>query len=109
MPDLKGMQKRAAAHIKRWGGPGFLIRDGVKRSCFIGKAEYSWKERDLVEEGQERFVVAAPIAIPPEYKLDDVQFAGKLYTILKPVIGERPNGVIVIKYIMDVKFAGNAT
>jgi hypothetical protein len=96
------MQASATRLIKRWGGPGGnLIRSGVKRKAFMAMGEWKPAERALVEEGAVRILVSAPQSIPPDYKLDLIEFpinSGMVYRIVKPVRGERPDGVTVIKY-----------
>lgn len=99
MPNLQAMQKRAHTALKRWNGnkPGFLVRAGVRRAALIARSEYSPKERALYLDGRERMIVAAyGLTVPPDHELDQLIFNGKLYRIIEPVKGARPDGTAML-------------
>lgn len=99
MPNLQAMQKRAHAALKRWNGgkPGYLVRDGVRRSAVIARSEYTPRERALYLDGRERFFVAAYLlAVPPDHEQDMLLFNGRLYRIIEPVKGARPDGTVML-------------
>lgn len=99
MPDLKGSQKRAADHIRRWNGgtQGYLLRNGARRSAIMGIAEYTPKERMLYLDKSTRFYIAAyKLLIEPDHEQDQIEFAGKLYNIVEPVRGPRPGGFAIV-------------
>lgn len=82
--------------IKRWGGPGFLIRGGVKRPCTIAMMEYKPSERGLYVDGSVNLRISTVgLTVEPDFELDTIQFAGKVYKIMMPATGPRPTGVAV--------------
>jgi hypothetical protein len=109
MPNLLAMQRRFKVNLKRWGGSGFLVRAGIKRACWIGRAEYTPRERGLYIDGAERFYIAAyGLAIAPDFELDEIEFKSKRYKINLPPTGPRPDG-LVIYYDCNVLYVGAAT
>lgn len=93
------MQKRAHAALKRWNGnkPGFLVRAGVRRAALIARGEYSPKERLLYLDGREKmFVAAYGLAVPPDHEQDMILFNSRLYRIIEPVTGARPDGTAML-------------
>lgn len=102
MADLVHLRASATRLIKSFGkGGGFIIRAGVKRPAFMAMSDWRPAERGMVEEGAVRILIAAPQTPEPDYKLDTLEFpkgSGKMYRIIKPIGGERPDGAYVIKY-----------
>jgi hypothetical protein len=100
MPDMPRLRADALRMIKRWGGQGFLVRDGIKRVAWMARAQYSAKDRGLFLDGSERFYIDGSIPIPPDFELDRIQFKGQgaqtfEYRILLPPEGPRPNGLVI--------------
>lgn len=109
MAGFNHIRSRNSAHrqIKRWGGVGYLVRNGVKRPATMAILEFSPRERDLVEEGIERIRVSAVgLTVTPDKELDTVEFKGRTYNINDPVEGPRPNGIVIF-YDLHVIFTGN--
>lgn len=99
MPNLQAMQIRAHAALRRWNGgkPGFLVRAGVRRAAVIARGEYSPRERQLYLDGREKLMIAAyQLAVPPDHELDQIIFNSRLYRIIEPVKGARPDGTVML-------------
>ena len=95
--------------IRRWGGPAFLERDGVRRPCVAARQEYKPQEVALFEIGSERMYVSAKnLAVPPDPQLDKLIFNGKRYSITQEPKGPRPNGMVMF-YDCNVMLIGDAT
>lgn len=102
--DFAEMAEHAAAMIRDWGSAAKLVRNGVERDCFAAVLDYNPRARGqaaLQLEGAERALIAAPLAIPPDFEQDKLAHGGKLYQIPTPVKGPRPAGVVVF-YDADV-------
>jgi hypothetical protein len=102
-------QLHADRFIKRWGNAGFLIRDGVKRKCFIARQDYSPRERGLFLDGAERMYISAyHLSVGPDHEQDTIEWNGTLYKIVAPVVGPRPAAVTIF-YDCSVMRTGPAT
>lgn len=101
MPNLVRSQQTAFKLIQRWGGQGFLIRDGVARPCTAARQTYSPQQRGLFLDGSERYFIAAlGLAVEPDCEQDQFRFKGAgnktmLYRITQPPVGPRPNGLVM--------------
>lgn len=88
------MLNTALRQIKRWGGSGFLVRDGVKRACWVCVIDYKPRDQDLRAIGAKQMLIAAKgLAVEPDRELDVVEFKGKTWRIVAPIKGPRPAGV----------------
>lgn len=99
--SLGAMQASATRLITKWGGPASLIREGVKRDCIAAIGSYSPRERALVHEDAVRILIKAPLILPPDHKLDEIEFpknSGKLYRIRVKPSGLASDGKTWIKY-----------
>ena len=97
-------RSRAVWHnqIARWGGGvnnGTLIRGTVRRPATMAMLEYTPKERagGLFQDGAVRFWVSAlhihnVEAKWPDNELDVLEFARRRYRILRPPLGQQPDG-----------------
>jgi hypothetical protein len=101
--DHDGMAKRAGAMIARWGKPAQLLRGGTLRPCVAAVLDYNPRARGLGLEGAERALIAAPLAIPPDFEQDKFVKNSKLYQIPTPVKGPRPGDVAVF-YDADIVY-----
>lgn len=93
------MQRRARVALLRWSGgkPGYLVRAGARRAAVIARGEYSPRERGLYLDGRERMYVAAHgLDVPPDHELDMLQLNDRLYRIIEPVRGTRPDGTVML-------------
>lgn len=103
--------RRKSAHrmIARWGGPGFLIRDGVKRPITCAMMEYRPAERGLYLDGSVNIRISTiGLTVPPDFEQDVIQFAGKIYKINTPPTGPRPTGEVVY-YDCNALYSSPAT
>jgi len=94
------VQRKALRLIKRFGRPDVtqpkLRRDGTDRDCVGVVIEYSPRERDLVEVGARRALLAAKgLTVPPDYRLDELVWMGDVYKIVAPDTGPRPGGTTI--------------
>jgi hypothetical protein len=91
-------QKQASAHrmIQRWGGIGYLIRDGVQRAATMARMEYTPRERGLFGDKASRIRISAiGLAVAPHHELDTILYEGEEYKILDEVTGPRVTNVFV--------------
>jgi hypothetical protein len=95
MADLPRSRKSADRLIKRWGGRGYIIREGVKRPAYMARLDYTPRERGLYQDGAERMYVSGLTPVGPDMEKDMLEFNGKTYRIVLPVTGPRPNGLII--------------
>lgn len=95
MPNLANSKKTADRLIKRWGGLGYLIREGVKRPAYMARLDYTPRERGLFQDGAERMFVSADVTTGPDHEHDQIEFNGRTYRIVEPVKGPRPNGLVI--------------
>lgn len=84
---------RAASMIKRRGVASKLSRNGVLRDCVAAMLEFSPSGKGLNLDEVSRFLVAAPLAIPPDHERDKLIFNGAVYQLTAPVRGPRPAGI----------------
>lgn len=85
--------QRAAAMIKRWGIAAKLSRNGTLRDCVAATLDFTPAGKGLNLDEVSRFLVAAPLAVPPDHELDKLVFNGSVYQLTAPVKGPRPGGV----------------
>lgn len=94
MATISAIKRQNAARriIVRWGGTGKLNRDGVRRSAVMAIVDWTPRERagGLVIENAVRIRVACPIAIPPEFDKDVIEFGGFSYRI-----ADKPRGPLI--------------
>jgi hypothetical protein len=95
MANLPRSRASADRLIKRWGGKGFIIRNGVKRPAYMARLDYTPRERGLFQDGAERMFVSGLTAVGPDHEQDELEFNGKTYKIVEPVKGPRPDGLII--------------
>jgi hypothetical protein len=87
-------QATSLRQIKKFGGAGYLRRDGDDRPCWVGIVDYKPRDAELRTVGARRALVAAKdLAVPPDREQDLIVFAGEVWRIVTPVSGPRPNGV----------------
>ncbi len=89
-----------AAHkmIKRWGGIGQFVRDGVDRNATMAIIDYRWQERQTIaQDNAVRIRVSGKDGVDPipDPLQDMIRFKGNLYKITTPSTGPRPAGTIV--------------
>lgn len=107
--NVSRSQKSAHNLIARWGGAGFLIRDGVKRPATMARLDYKPSERGLYIDGSELIRISAiGLTVEPDFNLDVIQFNGKIYKINIPTTGPRPTGVPIF-HDCNVLYSGPAT
>lgn len=94
--NIKAKQASAHRMIQRWGGIGYLIRNGVKRVATMARMEYSPRERGLYLDRSSRIRISAiGLAVAPDHEQDTIQYQGEAYKIILPVEGPRVTGVFV--------------
>jgi hypothetical protein len=82
--------------IQRWGGIGYLVRDGVQRAATMAEMEYTPRERGLFLDMSTRIRISAiGLAVAPDHEQDKIIYAGQLYNIVRPVEGPRITGQFV--------------
>lgn len=87
-------QATSLRQIKKFGGAGYLLREGVYRPCWVGIVDYKPYDARLKEVGARRALVAASgLEIPPDRDEDTIVFKGEIWRIVNPPTGPRPNGV----------------
>jgi hypothetical protein len=91
------VQRKALRLINRFGrADAALRRDGADRACTAVVIEFSPRERDLVEVGARRALVAAKgLAVAPDYRQDELVWMGEVYKIVAPDTGPRPGGTTI--------------
>jgi hypothetical protein len=98
MSDALIAGRQASAHrmIQRWGGVGYLIRNGVQRACTMARMEYSPRERGLYADKSSRIRVSMiGLAVLPDHEQDEVIYKGERYKILQLPEGPRVTDVFV--------------
>jgi hypothetical protein len=107
--NVARLQNTALRQIKRWGGQGFLVRDGAKRACWVCIIDYKPRDADLRMVGAKRALIAAKgLAVGPDRELDQVEFKGQRWRIVNPITGPRPNGTPIF-YDCEVVYESAAT
>ena len=107
--NIARLQNTALRQIKRWGGSGFLVRDGVKRPCQVCIIDYKPRDADLRMVGAKRALIAAKgLGTEPDREQDMIEFKGERWRIAAPVTGPRPNGTAVF-YDCEVVYDSAAT
>lgn len=102
------LQRTALRQIKRWGGAGYLVRNYIKRDCFVCIIDYKPRDAQLRTEGARNALIAArDLAIPPDREEDLIEFAGETWRIVEPPKGPRTNGVAIF-YDCEVMYVGVA-
>jgi hypothetical protein len=93
MVNLARSKQTAHGLILRWGGgPGYLVRNGVKRAATMGISDYSPRERGNFLDKTVRILISVIPSDPsPDYELDLIEFKGKRYSITMPPSGPRPS------------------
>lgn len=87
-------QATALRLIKRWGAKGSLRRDGVDRDAWIAIIDFGSRDRDLIEMGYKRCLIAAKgLTEEPDRNADLVVFKGKVWRFAGPIRSTRPNGI----------------
>src|SRR5690606_3129282 len=99
------MQNTFLRQMKRWGAIGALRRDGSSdREAWMAILDFNPRDRDLIEQGYRRCVIAAKgLDVPPDRELDVIVFNGEIWRIQSPVRGPRPNGVPIF-YECEVNY-----
>lgn len=93
--DHSALQASAGSMIGDWGLPAQLLRGSELRPCTAAVLDYIPRGKQLILEGAERCLIAAPLAIPPNHELDKLVKSGKLYNIVDPAKGPRPADIAV--------------
>lgn len=94
--SIKGRQMSAHRMIQRWGGIGYLIRNGVQRVATMARMEYAPKERGLfLDKSANIRVSMIGLATIPDYEQDEILYMGERYRILLPVTGPKVTDVFV--------------
>lgn len=85
--------------IRRFGRRAALRRNDTDRPVSAGVVEWKPHEKGLVLEGSQRAVVSALdpttkeiLAVPPDHEQDKLIFNGKIYRLVAPDRGPRPDG-----------------
>lgn len=82
--------------IQRWGGIGYLVRDGVQRVATMARIEYTPRERGLFGDKASRIRISViGLAVMPDFELDTILYKGEAYNILTPVEGPRVTDVFI--------------
>jgi hypothetical protein len=82
--------------IQRWGGVGYLIRDGEQRVATMARMEYTPRERGLFGDKASRIRISAiGLAVMPDFELDTISYEGETYNIVTPVEGPRVTGLFI--------------
>lgn len=92
MSDALIAQKQASAHrmIQRWGGIGYLVRNGEQRAATMARMEYTPKERGLFGDKASRIRISViGLAVAPDHEQDTILYMGEQYNIITPVEGPR--------------------
>lgn len=95
MVNLAHSRQTAHNLIQRWaqGKVGYLVRDGVKRKATMAIRDYSPRERgSFLDKSVSICISVLPTDPSPDHELDDIEFAGKRYSILLPPGGPRSDG-----------------
>lgn len=88
-------QDHAAEMIASWGQPAKLRRGVEERDCIAAELEFNPQARGLELAGVRRFLIAAPLDIPPYHEQDLLIANGEVLRLVVPVKGPRPDGVPV--------------
>lgn len=109
MAHAARQQSTALRQIKRWGGAGSLVRESVKRACWLCIIDYKPRDENLRTLGAKRALIAAKgLAVGPDRELDMIEFKGQRWRIINPPTGPRPNGIPIF-YDCEVVYDSSVT
>lgn len=104
--NIKSRQHSAHRMIQRYsnGVVGYLVRGAVQRVATMARVDYTPRANGLALDKVSKIRISViGLAVPPDFELDEIIYAGERYRITAEPTGPRLGGTFVY-YDCDVVY-----